>query len=57
MQQSIIEAHPDANIQIQIVWGSIRRSDLREHALARAAEMRDPRVTHYWDPEELVGIG
>lgn len=39
---------------MHLVWSS-QLGAKEKHVAGGAALMRDPRVTHYWDPEQRVG--
>lgn len=56
MQTSIIEAYPEENISVSIVWIPVYGAGDTQLAAAKSAHsMRDPRVRHFYDPEERVG--
>jgi len=53
VQREILEKHPKAQIQVYAVWFNMLPSDSRE--TWPDAVLSDPRVTHFWDEERLVG--
>jgi glycine/D-amino acid oxidase-like deaminating enzyme len=55
-RQSILEAYPDADICICIVWIDMLQEDSEEAARRSAAKWpADHRVRHFHDPEQLSG--
>ena len=53
MQREILENNPDAGVQVYAVWFSMLRGDSRSGW--NGSLMPDPRVTHLWDEERVVG--
>jgi hypothetical protein len=56
VQQSVVQADPDADISVSIVWINVLEDDTSEMARQAAEEMiQDPRVHHFHDPRGLAG--
>jgi len=56
VQKSIIEANPNSEIIISIVWIKRLEGDSEEVAkLASEKFVKDSRVNHFFDPEQRVG--
>jgi hypothetical protein len=53
VQQSLLSAHPDANVRVYAIWLPIFPDDARETVPAGA--FTDRRVVQWWDQEKLVG--
>ena len=53
VQTNILEAYPDADIDVTAVWFNMLFSDSRESWDPNL--LTDPRVTHYWDPDQDIG--
>ena len=53
MQAEILEKNPTANIEVYAAWFAMLPGDRR--AAWDPALMSDPRVTHYWDDERVLG--
>ncbi|MGH8932524.1 MAG: hypothetical protein ACRDZO_18345 [Egibacteraceae bacterium] len=53
MHQEILQAHPEAELAVYTIWLPMLPTDSRarwdDHVL------NDPRVTHLWDEERVVG--
>lgn len=47
-------AHPDANLEVYVVWEPML-GGRRDHALEATALMPDPRVHHFWNDQFIVG--
>ena len=52
-QESLLEAHPQADLRVYAVWFNMFPTDLRERWPADA--LTDRRVVHWWDEEKRVG--
>lgn len=48
-----MEAYPNADIDVTAIWFNMLFSDSRGRW--DATLLTDPRVTHYWDPDQEVG--
>ena len=55
MSTQVLAAHPDAEVEVLVVWGEILPSDNQQAAEAMAATLDDPRVRHFWDADMSVG--
>lgn len=53
MQESLLDAHPDADLRVYAIWFSMYPTDLRERW--PAGVLTDARVVHWWDEEKRVG--
>jgi hypothetical protein len=56
VQQSIVEAYPEAEISVYIVWINRLESDSKEttnHAVKVFG--KDPRIIHFYDPRQRIG--
>jgi hypothetical protein len=53
VQDEIVDKYPDADIRVYVVWLPVYISDSPSEWDKNL--LGDPRVTHYWDPERLVG--
>ncbi len=53
VQINILEAYPDADIEVTAVWFNMLFSDARENWDPDL--LTDQRVTHYWDPDREIG--
>ena len=53
MQQNILEKHPDADLRVHVIWFNMLPGDSREGWDEDV--LADPRVTHYWDEDRVVG--
>ena len=56
MLKSVVEAYPDEDIRVLVVWMPMLESDNEEAAVKRSAMFKDPRVAQFWDPNRLAGI-
>ncbi len=45
----------DSSIVVHIIWIPMLRSDSRLHAVDATLETTDSRITHFWDPNRLLG--
>ena len=50
MHDSILNAFPEADIRLSMIWIEMLPTDSREAAQRMAGGMLDPRVRHYFDP-------
>lgn len=56
MQRSILEAYPDSNISVGIVWINILENDTEMMAIEAAGRfIADSRVLHFYDPQKRTG--
>ncbi len=55
VRDSVLNAYPDADIQVSIVWIDMLPSDNAEAATKSAAIFDDPRVTQFYDPDRKSG--
>ena len=55
LKTQVLEARPDVDVDVHLVWGAVLPSDSRDDVVAWMVELDDPRVQHYWDPALLVG--
>ena len=53
MQEEILEKNPSAEMRVYVIWFSMIPLDARWRWDDRV--MTDPRVTHLWDEEKIVG--
>ena len=53
MQKEILEKQPDADVRVYAVWFSMLESDSRPSWPPDV--LTDPRVTHLWDEERVLG--
>ncbi len=54
MQENILEANPEAEIDIYVVWEPTLGAR-RNHADDATELISDPRVRHYWNADFIVG--
>jgi hypothetical protein len=50
-----LEGYPQADLSIAIVWISMMDSDVLAAAQEAVNSLDDPRVSHFFDPEQLSG--
>ena len=55
MRRSILEEFPDADISVSIVWIQMLPDDTKATAKRSARIIDDPRVRHFYDPEQWSG--
>ena len=55
VRKSIIESFPDADIRIAIVWINKLPADSRKAAEKSARTLDDPRISQFYDPQQLSG--
>ncbi len=55
MQTSIIDAHPDIDIWVGIVWIKMNAADTLEAAQKAMEQFIDPRVEQFYDPVQESG--
>lgn len=55
VHKSIIQAYPDTDISIHVVWVPMLGSDNEAAARKIRSMFDDPRVHQYWDPNRLSG--
>jgi hypothetical protein len=53
VQQDLLQANPDANLQVYAIWTERLATD--DRARWDGADLLDPRVTHLWDVHDLAG--
>jgi len=53
VQQSVLDAHPDAGLRVYAIWFSMYPTDMRERWPANV--LTDRRASHWWDEEKRVG--
>ncbi|MEE8153401.1 MAG: cation transporter [Phycisphaerales bacterium] len=56
LQKEIVEAYPDKDLSLLIVWEPMLGSDDQPSAEKSSNIFNDPRVTQYWDGQRLSGI-
>lgn len=56
VRDSVLNAYPDADIQVSIVWIDMLPSDNAEAATKSATIFDDPRVTQFHDPDRKSGF-
>ena len=56
MAKSVLEAYPDSDVSVTIVWESMLGSDTEAAARQSSAIFDDPRVRQFWDPNRRSGI-
>lgn len=54
MQENILEANPEAQIDVYVVWEPMLGAR-RNHADDAAELIPDPRVQHYWNDDFVAG--
>jgi hypothetical protein len=54
VQENILEANPEAEIDIYVVWEPTLGAR-RNHADDATELISDPRVRHYWNADFIVG--
>jgi len=55
VHDSVLSAHPDADLRVLIVFSAILKTDDRESAAKLARELDDPRARFFWDADKAVG--
>ncbi len=55
MRDEILEAFPNADISVSIIWIPMRAPDSEAVAKVAASSFIDPRVRQFYDPKKLVG--
>lgn len=55
VKQGVLDAYPEADFSLSVVWIDILASDKRAEAITSADILVDPRVRHFHDPKRLVG--
>jgi hypothetical protein len=55
VQQAVLEAYPDADISVSIVWIPMVEGDSLDAAKAAARTIVDGRVRHFFDAEKRAG--
>lgn len=55
MQKVVLDAHPDVDIRVSIVWIPMVEGDSLEAARAMARRIVDSRVRHFFDAEKRAG--
>lgn len=55
VQASILDAYPDADMAVQIVWIDMLPTDGRDAVVKIARMFSDPRVKQYYDVDRLAG--
>ncbi len=53
MQSELLDKNPGADLAVYAVWFKNLRSDARGSWPSDA--LRDPRVVHFWDAQEILG--
>lgn len=53
VQQQILEQYPDADLAVDVIWMPMYPADARDKWDEQL--LADPRVTHWWDPERVMG--
>jgi hypothetical protein len=53
-QKEVLDALPDANIAVYVVWLKVLDSDNRAAINAAATVLHDARIRHYWDPKHTM---
>lgn len=53
VQTNLLEAYPNADIDVTAIWFEMVFSDARERWDPDL--LTDHRVTHYWDPDQEIG--
>ncbi len=54
LQRAVLDANPDANIAVFVVWMHVLQKDDEETARDAMKRLPDPRVLHYWDPDRKL---
>lgn len=54
MQKNILDANPDADLNVYVVWEPLL-GGRRNHAVEASGLMPDPRVQHFWNEPFIVG--
>ncbi len=55
IQRHIIEANPELDMDILLVWSPVVNSDAGDSLLGGINAMIDPRIQHFWDRDLLLG--
>ena len=55
LDEVVLAGQPGEKLRVHLVWEALLPSDTLETVTPWMLEIDDPRVTHYWDPETLVG--
>ena len=55
MQQTVLEAHPQAPLSVFVVWVPLLAADSFEEAQKVAALISDARAVHYYDGARWIG--
>ena len=54
MQENILEANPEADLEVYVVWEPTLGAR-RNRAVEATTLMPDPRVRHYWNDDFIAG--
>ena len=55
MRKEILDVHPDADLEMLVVWTEVVAADDLEGARRAMGVLDDPRVEHFHDPNRSVG--
>lgn len=55
LRSAVLEAFPDADLHVQIVWLDMLPNDRPSTACEAAQRLDDPRVRHFHDPSKAAG--
>lgn len=53
--QKVVGNIQDDKLKVYFVWLPILKSDNRSAAIKQSHQITDPRVTHYWDGDQVTG--
>lgn len=56
VSRGILEAYPEADFSLSVVWIDILATDERAEAITSADILVDPRVRHFHDPNRRMGL-
>jgi hypothetical protein len=54
VQEQILEQNPSAELQVYAIWLPMLATDARSEWDSQL--LADPRVTHFWDENRIVGL-
>jgi hypothetical protein len=54
--ENVLKKVTSERLAVHVVWMPVLRSDDLDSAREARALIPDPRVAHYWDPEQSVGL-
>jgi hypothetical protein len=55
VQKEILANHPAANLRLYVIWFSMIPTDARSRWAWTGGILSDPRATHFWDEQKVLG--